>query len=59
MQSIVRIILLAQLVFCQAIASAANFTIDTHEKTDSINVVIKGDSAYQWVGEHLDSLANS
>lgn len=59
MQSIVRIILLAQLVFCQAIASAANFTIDTHEKIDSINVVIKGDSAYQWVGEHLDSLANS
>lgn len=59
MQSIVRIILLAQLVFCQVIASAANFTSDIHDKPDSINLVIKGDAAYQWVGEHLDSLANS
>jgi hypothetical protein len=38
---------------------AANLISNTNEKTDSTQLVIKLDAAYKWVGEHLDSLADS
>ena len=43
----------------QTTALAANLISNTNEKTDSTQLVIKLDAAYKWVGEHLDSLADS
>lgn len=59
MQSIFRKILIAQLLFCQVWAVAGNMSTNTHENADSGQQIITGDAAYQWVDEHLDSLADS
>lgn len=59
MQSIFRKILIAQLLFCQVWAVAGNMSTNTHENADSVHHIITGNAAYQWVGEHLDSLADS
>lgn len=58
-QSIVRIIFFAQLIFCQSVASAVGITNTHKEQADSARLILKGDAAYKWVGEHLDSLADS
>ena len=42
-----RIIFLAILLVCNGVSA------------NSKNIILKGDSAYQWVSEHLDSLADS
>lgn len=52
-------ILIALLMLWQTTALAANLSSNTNEKTDSTQLVIKLDAAYKWVGEHLDSLADS
>lgn len=58
-QSIARIILLAQiLLFHSVVFAAGNSDVDCN-KRDSAQLVLKGDAAYQWIGEHLDSLAES
>ena len=58
-QSIARIILLAQiLLFHSVVFAAGNSDVDCCKK-DSAQLVLKGDAAYQWIGEHLDSLAES
>ena len=58
-QSIARFILLAQiLLFHSVVFAAGNSDVDCCKK-DSAQLVLKGDAAYQWIGEHLDSLAES
>ena len=58
-QSIARIILLAQiLLFHSVVFAAGNSDVDCCKK-DTAKLVLKGDAAYQWIGEHLDSLAES
>ena len=58
-QSIARIILLAQiLLFHSVVFAAGNSDVDCNKK-DSAQLVLKGNAAYQWIGEHLDSLAES
>lgn len=47
------------LMLWQTVALAENLYNNTNEKADSTQLVITGDAAYKWVGEHLDSLANS
>lgn len=47
------------LLFCSTIVWAADPISITSEKTDSTKQVLTGDAVYQWVSEHLDSLANS
>ena len=59
MKTIVKLILILPLVFCQSIASATVFPNVTNDETDSTQLVITGDAAYKWVGEHLDSLSES
>ena len=59
MTAFFRIILLLSLMLCQTIASAANLYSATSEKADSVKQILIGDDAYQWVAEHLDSLADS
>lgn len=59
MSSLFRIILLVPLMLCQTIASASGLKSTTNEKADSTKLVLTGDAAYQWVAEHLDSLAES
>jgi len=56
---IIRIILIVQLVFFQSAAWAFNTTKTTSCKCDTTKLVLTGDNAYQWIGEHLDSLAES
>ena len=52
-------ILLAQiLLFHSVVFAAGNSDVDCCKK-DSAQLVLKGDAAYQWIGEHLDSLAES
>lgn len=58
-RTIYKTILIALLMLWQTTALAANLISNTNEKTDSTQLVIKLDAAYKWVGEHLDSLANS
>lgn len=55
---IVRTILIALLLLCQTAVLATNHISNSNEKADSAQLVITGDAAYKWVGEHLDSLAN-
>ena len=58
-QSIARIILLAQiLLFHSVVFAAGNSDVDCCKK-DTAQLVLKGNAAYQWIGEHLDSLAES
>ena len=58
-QSIARIILLAQiLLFHSVVFAAGNSDVDCCKK-DTAKLVLTGDAAYQWIGEHLDSLAES
>lgn len=58
-QSIARFILLAQiLLFHSVVFAAGNSDVDCCKK-DTAKLVLKGDAAYQWIGEHLDSLAES
>jgi hypothetical protein len=59
MTSLFRIILIVPLILCQTIVSAANPYSATSEKADSAKQILTGDDAYQWVAEHLDSLADS
>jgi hypothetical protein len=59
MTSLFRIILIVPLILCQTIVSAANPYSATSEKADSAKQILIGDDAYQWVAEHLDSLADS
>lgn len=47
------------LMLWQTVALAKNLYNNTNEKADSAQLVITGDAAYKWVGEHLDSLASS
>lgn len=54
---IVRTILIALLLLCQTAVLATNHISNSNEKADSAQLVITGDAAYKWVGEHLDSLA--
>lgn len=56
---IVRIILLALLLMCQTVATAADTTSVINSKADSEKLILKGKAAYRWIGEHLDSLADS
>lgn len=58
-RTIYKTILIALLMLWQTTALAANLISNTNEKTDSTQLVIKLDAAYKWVGEHLDSLADS
>lgn len=59
-QSLVRIILLAQLLLGHTVLSAASISdADCCCKKDTAKLVLTGDAAYQWIGEHLDSLAES
>ncbi|GJG32142.1 hypothetical protein PRMUPPPA20_02510 [Xylanibacter ruminicola] len=58
-RAIYKTILIALLMLWQTTALAANLSSNTNEKTDSTQLVIKLDAAYKWVGEHLDSLADS
>ena len=55
----VRIILFALFLLCQTVVSAADTTRVVNSKADSEKLVLKGAAAYQWIGEHLDSLADS
>lgn len=57
MCAIVRTILIALLLLCQTAVLATNHISNSNEKADSAQLVITGDAAYKWVGEHLDSLA--
>ena len=59
MRAIYRTFFIALLMLWQTAALAANLISNTNEKADSTQLVITGDAAYKWVGEHLDSLANS
>ena len=59
MRTIYRIFIIALLMLWQTETLAANLISNTNEKADSTQLVITGDAAYKWVGEHLDSLANS
>ena len=59
MRAIFRIFIIALLMLWQTVTLAANLISNTNEKADSTQLVITGDAAYKWVGEHLDSLANS
>ena len=59
MRVIFRTILIAMLMLWQTVALAKNLYNNTNEKADSAQLVITGDAAYKWVGEHLDSLASS
>ena len=59
MRAIYRTFFIALLMLWQNAALAASLISNTNEKTDSTQLVITGDAAYKWVGEHLDSLANS
>jgi len=54
-----RIILLALFVVCQTVVWAADTIRVDNGKADSEKVILKGDAAYKWIGEHLDSLADS
>lgn len=54
-----RIILLALFVACQTVVWAADTIRVDNGKADSEKVILKGDAAYKWIGEHLDSLADS
>lgn len=58
-QSLVRIILLAQLLLGHTVLSAASISDADCCKKDTAKLVLTGDAAYQWIGEHLDSLAES
>ena len=58
MCAIVRTIFIALLMLCQTVALATNHISNSNEKADSAQLIITGDAAYKWVGEHLDSLAN-
>ena len=59
MRAIFRIFIIALLMLWQHAALAASLISNTNEKNDSTQLVITGDAAYKWVGDHLDSLANS
>ena len=59
MRAIYRTFFIALLMLWQTETLAANLISNTNEKADSTQLVITGDAAYKWVGEHLDSLANS
>ena len=59
MRAIFRIFIIALLMLWQTATLAANLISNTYEKADSTQLVITGDAAYKWVGDHLDSLANS
>ena len=59
MKAIVKAIFSSLLLFCTTLALAAGFTNVTNEQSDSTKLVLTGDAVYQWVDEHLDSLANS
>ena len=59
MRAIYRTFFIALLMLWQTATLAANLISNTNEKTDSTQLVIKLDAAYKWVGEHLDSLADS
>jgi len=58
-QSILRIILLAQILLFQTAVFAAGPQDVVCCKKDTAKLVLTGDAAYQWIGEHLDSLAES
>lgn len=58
-QSLIRIILLAQLLLGHTVLSAASISDADCCKKDTAKLVLTGDAAYQWIGEHLDSLAES
>ena len=60
MKAVMRMMLLVPLMLCQMMmVSAAELSNAANENADSAKLVITGRAAYQWVGEHLDSLANS
>ena len=60
MKTVMRMMLLVPLMLCQMmVVSAAELSNAANENADSAKLVITGRAAYQWVGEHLDSLANS
>ena len=60
MKAVVRMMLLVPLMLCQMMmVSAAELSNAANENADSAKLVITGRAAYRWVGEHLDSLANS
>ena len=59
MRAIYRTFFIALLMLWQTATLAANLISNTNEKADSAQLVITGDAAYKWVGEHLDSLASS
>lgn len=54
-----RLIFIALLMLWQTATLAANLISSNNEKADSTQLVITRDAAYKWVGEHLDSLADS
>lgn len=59
MKAIARMLFSSLLLFCSTIVWAADPISVTSEKTESTKQVLTGDAVYQWVSEHLDSLANS
>ena len=59
MKAIARMLFSSLLLFCSTIVWAADPISVTSEKADSIKQVLTGEAVYQWVSEHLDSLANS
>ena len=54
-----RLIFIALLMLWQTATLAANLISSNNENADSTQLVITRDAAYKWVGEHLDSLADS
>jgi hypothetical protein len=53
------ILLLAQLLCCMAVSAAVTTDSIAPQHADSTRLILKGDAAYNWVSEHLDSLATS
>ena len=58
-QSIARIFLLVQILLFQTVGWAADSSDVCCCKKDSAKLILTGDAAYKWIGEHLDSLAES
>lgn len=59
MKNMSRLIFIALLMLWQTATLAANLISSNNENADSTQLVITRDAAYKWVGEHLDSLADS
>ena len=58
-QSVTKIVVIALMALCQTAALAADNASATNEEKDTIKQAAKWEVVFQWVSEHLDSLADS